>query len=228
LHHLKDNPHDAASVEWTLSLDGTPIYVIRPLGPFAAEIYGELREFLNDQVNGRIDCISVAGVVAGNSQLLNGQSVPAVIPELRGMNSWSLDALVTAVVPNIAANASAAAKEEHQRKREAVRNSLSRIYHELRNLGMTPQHRALNYAAANAFALGEIFESALREDMELDSIGVSPSPIARPGSECWDVELYFFYPQRQVQTVRKVYRYTVDVSDTVPVTVGTTRSWFTR
>jgi hypothetical protein len=31
-----------------------------------------------------------------------------------------------------------------------------------------------------------------------------------------------------VQTVRKVYRFTVDVSDTVPVTVGPLRSWFTR
>ncbi len=33
---------------------------------------------------------------------------------------------------------------------------------------------------------------------------------------------------RHVQTVRKVYRFTVDVSDVVPVTVGTMRSWFVR
>jgi hypothetical protein len=64
--------------------------------------------------------------------------------------------------------------------------------------------------------------------LELESINVTPSPICRPGSDCWDVELYFFYPERQVQTVRKVYRFTVDVSDVVPVTIGTTRSWFTR
>ena len=30
------------------------------------------------------------------------------------------------------------------------------------------------------------------------------------------------------ETVRKVYRFAVDVSDTVPVTIGPTRSWFTR
>jgi hypothetical protein len=64
--------------------------------------------------------------------------------------------------------------------------------------------------------------------MELDRVNVAPSPIGRPGSDCWDVEVYFFYPERPVQTVRKVYRFTVDVSDTVPVTVGATRSWFTR
>ncbi len=61
-----------------------------------------------------------------------------------------------------------------------------------------------------------------------DRVDVVPSPLGRPGSECWDVEVYFFYPERQVQTVRKVYRFTVDVSDTVPVTVGAMRSWFTR
>ncbi len=55
--------------------------------------------------------------------------------------------------------------------------------------------------------------------MELDSVNVVPSPICRPGSDCWDVEVYFFYPERQVQTVRRVYRFTVDVSDTVPVTM---------
>jgi hypothetical protein len=64
--------------------------------------------------------------------------------------------------------------------------------------------------------------------MELESVHVVRSPICRPSSDCWDVEVYFFYPERQVQTVRRVYRFTVDVSDIVPVTVGPTRSWFAR
>ena len=64
--------------------------------------------------------------------------------------------------------------------------------------------------------------------MGLESVNVVRSPVCRPGPDCWDVEVYFFYPERQVQTVRRVYRFTVDVSDTVPVTVGPTRSWFTR
>ena len=93
---------------------------------------------------------------------------------------------------------------------------------------MTPQDRAINFAATNAFAFEKVYESALREKMELESINVVRSPICRPGSDCWDVEVYFFYPERQVQTVRRVYRFTVDVSDVVPVTVGPTRSWFTR
>jgi hypothetical protein len=42
------------------------------------------------------------------------------------------------------------------------------------------------------------------------------------------VLLVFFFPERQIQTVRKVYRFTVDVADVVPVTVGPMRSWFIR
>ena len=83
-------------------------------------------------------------------------------------------------------------------------------------------------AATNAFEIEQVYESAMKEEMDLDTLNVVPSPICRPGSDCWDVELYFFYPERQVQTVRKVYRFTVDVSDVVPVTIGPMRSWFTR
>ena len=93
---------------------------------------------------------------------------------------------------------------------------------------MRPQDRALNYAATNAFEIEQVYESAMKEEMDLDSLNVVPSPICRLGSDCWDVELFFFYPARQVQTVRKVYRFTVDVSDVVPVTIGPRRSWFTR
>src|SRR5439155_1670789 len=113
-------------------------------------------------------------------------------------------------------------------KQAGVRDFLDRVYHEHRNLGMMPQERALNFAATNAYQLEKVYESAMREDMDLESINVARSPICRPGSDCWDVEMYFFYPERQVQTVRKVYRFTVDVSDIVPVTVGPTRSWFAR
>jgi hypothetical protein len=119
-------------------------------------------------------------------------------------------------------------RAEHERKKAGVNNFLERIYHEARNLGMMPQERALNLIATNAFEVGEIYSAAVKDHMELDGIRVGRSPICRPESDCWDVELAFFYPQRQVQTVRKVYRFTVDVSDVVPVTVGATKTWFAR
>ena len=97
-----------------------------------------------------------------------------------------------------------------------------------RNLGVTPQDRALNFAATNAFNAQKVFETAMREEMDLDTIEVERSPICRLDSDCWDVKLLFFFPQREVQTVRKVHRFTVDVSDVVPVMVGPVRWWFVR
>jgi hypothetical protein len=228
LAHLEKSPWDAAALEWALSLDGTAVYAVRPMGAFAADGYRELRRFLQERLDEGVERISVPGVLAGKATLLNGQTVPVIVPELRGMYSWTTAALADAVAGPLAAEAPAAERDGHAQKREGVRNFLARVYHELRNLGQTPQDRALNYAATNAFEMGEIYAAAIRERMELDRIGVTPSPVGRPGSDCWDVEVYFFYPERQVQTVRKVYRFTVDVSDNVPVTVGSVRSWFTR
>ena len=229
LAHLDEHPWDAAAIEWTLSLDGTPIYAIRPQGPFAADAYKELRRFLGEQLDEGVERVSIPGVVAGTATLLLGQVVPVVVPELRGMYSWTTAALADAVVgPAPEAEAPQHERDAHAQRKAGVRNFLDRVYHGLRNLGLMPQDRAINFAATNAFAFEKVYESALRERMELESINVVRSPICRPGSDCWDVEVYFFYPERQVQTVRRVYRFTVDVSDTVPVTVGPTRSWFTR
>lgn len=229
LEYLEQNPWDAAALEWTLSQDGATLYAIRPQGPFAANAYLELRRFLRERLEEGVERISIPGVLAGKATLLTGQIVPVIVPDLRGMYSWTTAALVDAVAGQApAADGPPQERDGHEQKRAGVLNFLQRVYHEVRNLGLTPQDRALNYAATNAFEIGEIYAAAIREKMELDRIAVVPSPVGRPGSDCWDVEVYFFYPERQVQTVRKVYRFTVDVSDTVPVTIGSMRSWFTR
>ena len=64
--------------------------------------------------------------------------------------------------------------------------------------------------------------------MDLDTIEVERSPICRQYSDCWDVKLMFFNPSKVFEQARKVYRFTVDVSDVVPVMVGDVRSWFVR
>ncbi len=229
LAHLDEHPWNAAAVEWTLALDGTAIYAVRPQGPFAADAYKELRRFLREKLDEGVERVSIAGVVAGKATLLTGQVVPVIVPELRGMFSWTTAALADAVAgPAPPEEGPQHEKDAHAQRTAGVRNFLDRVYHGLRNLGLLPQDRAINFAATNAFAFEKVYESALKEKMELESVNVARSPICRPGSDCWDVEVYFFYPERQVQTVRRVYRFTVDVSDTVPVTVGPTRSWFTR
>jgi hypothetical protein len=229
LQHLERHPYYASSLEWTLVLDGTPIYAIQPMGPFATEAYNLLRRFLNERLVEGVERVSVPGTIVGKTTLLMGQEVPVIVPEMRGMFSWTTRALMDAVLgaaPD--PNAPQDQRDNYERRRGSFQNFLHRVYHELRNLGMLPQERALNFAATNAFSAARAFENALRERMELESVNVVRSPVVRPNSDCWDVEVYFFHPERQVQTVRLVYRFTVDVSDVVPVTVGQPRSWFTR
>ncbi|MFI5454331.1 MAG: PatA/PatG family cyanobactin maturation protease [Isosphaerales bacterium] len=229
LGYLKTHDWEAASILWTLSSDQVPLYAVAPAGPFAAKGYELLREFLADQLSGQVEMVSIPGRLAGQARLWNGQVVPVVTPEPRGMYSWTIGALVQSVVGK-PPPASAAPEQHaaHGRKAQGVRGFLQKVYHELRNLGLTAEERAINHAATNAYQIGQVFEPALKESMELDAIDVERSPICRPDSDCWDVKIHFFYPERQVQTVRRVFRFTVDVSDVVPVTVGPMRSWFVR
>jgi hypothetical protein len=148
------------------------------------------------------------------------------MPDLRGLCNWRTSDLVAAVVgekPDTEKK-----REQFDSKVEGMRGFLERIYFELRNTGQTPQERALNFAATNAFNLNLVFESAAKRALQLDEIGVERSPICRPDSDCWDVRLIFFDPADALGQARTVYRFTVDVSDVVPVMVGPFRSWAVR
>jgi cyanobactin maturation PatA/PatG family protease len=231
LNHLESNPWAAASLTWTLSLDGTTIYAVKPEGPFAGAAYERLRQFLKEQTTEGADRVSVPGVISGKVRLMNGQVVPVITPELRGMYNWTTAALIDAVAG--ATPSGSAPDTEHQTHKEKVAGVLGfleRVYYELRNLGITPQERAMNYAGTNAFQIERVYDAAMKEEenTDLESIEVERSPVCRPDSDCWDVKLHFFFPDRQVQTVRKVYRFAVDVSDVIPVTVGPVRSWYVR
>jgi cyanobactin maturation PatA/PatG family protease len=229
LRYLENKPWDAASVIWTLNLDGTAIYAVMAQGPFASDVYQRLRQFLKEQLTEGVERVSIPGIISGKVRLMNGQVVPVILPEIRGMCSWTTQALVQAVVGGpLPDSASHLEKQARTAREQGVHEFLDRVYFELRNLGITPQDRAINYAGTNAFNIYKAFEAAAKDDMSLDSIEVERSPVCRPDSDCWDVKLLFFFPQRQVQTVRKAYRFTVDVSDIVPVMVGPVRSWFVR
>jgi cyanobactin maturation PatA/PatG family protease len=228
LAYLEANPDQAAAVTWTLSVDATPIYAILPHGPFAATAYERQRQFLREQFTEGVERVSVAGVIIGQVRLMSGQTVPVIWPELRCMYSWSTAALVEAIAGEPPADsAGPEEREAYAQKVAAVMNFLEQVYYELRNLGTTPQERAINYASTNALTAAGIFEAALQAEMELDTIEVERSPICRPDSECWDVVLCFFDPESVLRS-RKCYRFTVDVSDVCPVMVGKVRSWSIR
>lgn len=229
LKYLDKNPWEAASLTWTLNLDNTPIYAIRPIGAFAAQGYSVLREFLLNKLEEGADRISVPGYLAGRTRLRSGQIVPIILPELRCMYNWNTSALVEDVLGKLpAANAKKADKQEYDARKTAITNFLERVYHELRNFGNTPQDRALNYAATNALNTAQIFSDALKDNMQLDTIEVERSAICREGSNCWDVILCFFDPEKQLVRARKCCRFTVDVSHVCPVMVGAVRCWSVR
>jgi len=224
LAHLAESPWEAAAIIWTLNQENTPIYAIQPAGNYGYKGYELLRQFLRGQVEEGVERVSIPGSLAGSVKLFSGQTVPRIVPSLRGMYSWNTNALVEAVVG--ARPAETEAQQEHDRRTTGIHNFLERIYYELRNLGLIPQERALNYAATNAFQIARVYEQATQENMELDAIAVEKSPLCRPESDCWDVKLTFFNPRERYSQAKKVYRFTVDVSDIVPVTIGSVRSWY--
>jgi hypothetical protein len=108
---------------------------------------------------------------------------------------------------------------------------LNRIYFETRNLGVTSGERALNYAVTNALQLQGAMQNLLSDarfaDYDLDSFEVERSPICRSEADCWDVKLLFYNPKNLLMA-RRVIRFTIDVSDAMPVMIGMRREWFTR
>jgi cyanobactin maturation PatA/PatG family protease len=225
LDYLDASPFDAPSVIWTLNLDATPIYAIQPVGAFAADAYQRLREALRAQIAEGVELISVPGVIAGSQRLQSGQVVPIVVPAMRGIYSWATKPLVEHVlgaVPQAEAEAA-----NYQRVAAGVTNYLDRVYYDLRNLGVTGEERALNYSATNAVQIASVIRASTLDALDLDRIAVRKSPVCRPDSDCYDVELSFFNPGN-TNTANRVFRFTVDVSDIIPVTIGRERSWTRR
>ena len=237
--YLADNPSESTKVIWTLSLDATPIYAIEAETSYAEEVYGVLRSALRNQNRSTTDQnyvsrVSIPGVLTSKTRrLFSGQIVPIVIAQPRGLSTWNETALVDAVMAPVT-DAEPTADEANVRL--LIRNFLDKVYYELRNLGQSPQDRALNYAATNAFtfASGVVLQEALLSAQRLpgannlytlDTISVVKSPYCGPDSICYDVQVQFFDPEND-RRARSVYQYTIDVSDEMPVSLAPTHQFF--
>lgn len=226
--YLGQQPSEASALIWTLNLELTPIYALEPVGPFARDVYQVLNDLMAGQVAAEsheryIERISVPGQLTGRSvKLFSGQVVPVVeLEHTRGLYGWKVNTLVGAAV-----NAVQSQSEEVSESniRQSLQGFLRRVYYDLRNLGHTARDRALNFAATNAFQAAHTFAQAVADGMELDTIEVEKSPFGRQDSDCWDVKLKFFDPENN-RRAKKVFRFTIDVSDILPVTLGEVRSW---
>lgn len=209
---VPDNAAEAASIIWTINNDQHTIYAIRPHDAYGADAYAQLTAVLNKG----IDRVSVPGWVRGNTRLLNGCVVPAVEPDMQGFRLWSTASLASgdgAPAPGHGDDGSGPTRDDLQ-------NFMNRIYFELRNRGATPQDRASNFAATQAYLVTKAVSYAMGRGLNLQDVAVTHSPLCRPGSECWDVTLNFFDPGNVSNEARKTFRFTIDVSDVRPVMIG--------
>jgi cyanobactin maturation PatA/PatG family protease len=211
--YLARTPWAAEGVIWTVAQEGVRLYAVHPVGPYAAESFGLLREILALQAKSEADIVAIPGNAGGSVTLSDGQEVPWLYPNPRGIYAWTREALIRSLKP-----------EADDAFCHHVSNFLSRMYYEFRNRGRTARERALNYAATNAFQVARVCEDALSRDLALDGVDARPSPTSRAGSDCWDVELVFFDP-KQLTRAKRTYRFTIDVSAEIPVTVGSVRHW---
>jgi cyanobactin maturation PatA/PatG family protease len=247
--YLTEDPSEATQLIWVVNIELTPVYAIEPEGAYAQEYYSFLVDTLNGQIQPEdsldfISRIAIPGVLTGKTiRLTTGQVIPVIKPLNRGRASWNIVRLLDGIFNQLQLS-----PEMRNLLRGSMTDFLSRIYYDLRNLGQTSAERALNYAATNIFTATNLWTGIIstagqnpptstglvREVTEagqsstsilsLASIEVQKSPFCRMDSDCWDVVLKFFDPEN-VLRAKKVYRFTIDVSDELPVQIGQVRGW---
>ena len=226
--YLESNLSEAKSLIWTLNLELTPIYAIKPVGSFGADVYQIMQYMLAGQVLAEddedyIERVSIPAILTDETvKLFSGQVVRVIkVNSPRGMYGWKVNTLINSAMETVSTEYEEA---EVSLMRRSLSSFLNRVYYDLLNLGQIARDRALNFAATNAFQAVQTFSEAVAIGMELHSIEVEKSPFCRYGSECWDVKLKFFDPENGLRA-KRVFRFTIDVSDRTPVTLGEVRSW---
>lgn len=236
--HYDQPPYDyldeAKSLIWTLNLELTPIYGLEPLGPFSLRVYKAFVDLLDLQIlkeedDNYVDRVSIPGLLTGRMvRLFSGQVLPIIeLENVRGLYGWKVNDLINAALNVVQAAGTALTADQIANFQINLRNFLNRVYYDFRNLGVTAPDRALNFAVTNVVQASMIFGNYIRQGLELDSIEVLKSPACRLDSDCWDVKLKFFDPEHLTRAVQ-VARFTIDVSDKMPVTLGSLRTWAQR
>ncbi|MGK7939737.1 MAG: PatA/PatG family cyanobactin maturation protease [Crocosphaera sp.] len=227
VEHLDNNPDEAHALIWTLQLDQNTLYALDPKGPFANDIYEMFLLMLNGQLEAEtsaefIERVSLPGRQTNRTvELFSGEIVPVLnIRNPRGMYGWNVNTLVDAALATV----ENLAQENELILREGLAAFLNRVYYDLHNVGQTSRDRALNFSVTNTFQAAATFADAIASGRQLDTIEVEKSPYCRLNSDCWDVLLTFFDPEDGKRS-RQVFRFTIDVADNMPVTVGGIKRW---
>jgi hypothetical protein len=243
----RPNYSESTKLIWTLNLELTPIYAVEAELAYADDVYKVLRAALRGESLSTLDQnyvtrVSVPGTLTSRTvRLFSGQQVPVVVAQPRGMYTWNTNALTSVVISTIQQQqppGQPLSPSDVAVAQSFVRNFLDKLYYQLRNLGQSSSDRALNFSATNAFQAAGVVAQAINPSAyglvpapadhhgfyTLDTVSVAKSPFCRFDSDCWDVQLSFFDPVNILQA-RLIFQFTVDVSDEMPVTLGTVHSW---
>jgi hypothetical protein len=179
------------------------------------------------------------------TKLFSGQIVPGVdVAETRGVVGWNISQLITQARRQVLNEENLRRQQENTKRAknqqlppvtelpaedeidldQNIRDFLNKLYYELRNLGQMSQDRAMNFGATNAFQAVRTLVDAQAKRLALDTVAAQKSPYMRVDSDSWDILLRFFDP-KNLNVARTVYRFSVDVSDVMPVLVGEVRQW---
>ncbi len=226
-----NNIYEAGRVTWVLKQNDTPIYAIKPAGPFSEEAYQLLIRFLkpvekaeSDQpAHARVSLCSVPGHIIGQSKLRSGAIIPTVQPNIRAMYNWKIIDLVEHVSRLLKKNNR---KMDEKQVLYLIDRLANRLAFKMENIGLSAADRALNHATTNLYNLGDTFVKKLSHNYELDDIQIERSKHCRPDSDCQDVIISFFKPSDRLGSSRHVFRFTIDVSAVIPVAVGEVQEWF--
>lgn len=212
LKYLQKNPYECENLIWTFNFEDYPKYAIRPTGPFANTVYDKLCGLVSDQFKQKAVRVSLPGNLKSNEvQTEYGQKLKVLEPAIQGVKGWE--------IPD------AGKKGADKALSEKIANFINRVVYDLRNGGVQPGDRAMNFALTESIKIESAFVLAHNENLELSKIAVVKSPVSRPDSESYDVKLTFFSPTKRLETSNRVFMLTVDVSDVVPLLVGDIKTW---
>lgn len=229
-----DNLYDVTRVTWVMKINNIPVYAIKPSGPFSTEAYALLVQFLqtitdlkeellDKNIKYRINLCSIPGHIVGKTKLRSGAILPIIRPNIRAMYNWAVQDLVEYVTDLIEKNGQEIKGMDLFNR---INRLTARLTFKLEHLGLSSFERALNYVVTNLFNLGSAFVDKLAEGYELNDIKIEKSLICRQNSDCQDVIIIFFKPHERLTTSKHVFRFTIDVSEVIPVAVGEIREWF--
>jgi hypothetical protein len=257
---LRDHPWALDKVIWTLKVDRDAVYALEPepdalpswqvrmnapagtvvhavYSTFIKAIVGQAEE---EQSEDHISHVSLAGSLTGRDvRLLSRAVVPVIEVMAKQVHLWFDNRIVDAVTSAFLNDKRIAmvgpGVDTSGTANDLVRAILNKTHAELRNRGLAPADRALNFLGTGLVHLGEFIKEPLfagwelsdvefRRDAPADDLNfytlgrviVSKSPVDSINSNCWDVNLVFFDPRAPTRA-KACYVFTVDVSDRVPV-----------